>query len=1248
MKKLLLLVLVILLANATFSFAQTNIFPATGNAGVGTTSPSKIFTIRSFGSDTTTLRLEAKNAPAAYFTEISNLHNGAEPFNIKVGSLKLLTLKSLGVGATDGEQTSVFSGYSSLGLSTGSFTPTASSIRLFINNIGNVGIGNTAPDAKFRVTSPNADFRIDYNGAGQNYYDASNYHSFRDNAGNNKLLIYSNLNATHSFNNFTIFTKTGTGLAIQNTNTTSEWNYTSLVASNSVRTHYYGSDPSKDFIIGSDDAAKNFKITNFKNILIDGNMGIGTTAPTEKLEINGNLLLSGTAKYGNSGVRTESRNNAGLQGNAGAMSGFYETYAPENFPKDAGSWWHLIDTRHSNNTNNYAMQLAGSFFDQKLYFRKTNGSPTQAWREVITADPSGEMTIGKSDYTGGSLFFGNANYGIKRGYTVNGNDVGFYTTSGDLYLSTTNSTPQFVLKNSGNVGIGTTTPTAKLEVNSSAIEVALFRGTSDAAAFRFHNDINKGITLSTYKSDYPTTQGSPFGIGANGSIMVQTANAPMAVGTWEVAQPLLLGTSSVERMRIAADGNIGIGTKTPVANLEVVGSENSGIRLSGNTSRLTFTGSKTNLWNIDNFGGTLRFFREDYSAGTAGANGFERMVIKDNGNVGIGTANPSAKLEIASTTGSGLKLSGLSQTNVQAGATRTLGVNDAGEVVIAGNINATSSKQTDLNGYKTFYTNGMSAVVEQAKRYEIARIFTDPVNWNYTAPVEIELQEGYYASGASRKYKVYFGYLNKDGVVNQVEVNDIVASSGAVGVNNFQLTIGTPVTDGTNKYLPIYADVKYYATVKALIKTARTLSANNTGGISGSIYVNTEPTGTNIPVFVPNNNTEFATAGGNSIFSGNVGIGTTTPDANFKLHIKGVHGNTSTLLQLPANANGANTGEISLNTWVSEPNISWEGTGIGANINNWGLTRYNTAMSSSYVRFVPHPTNGYMLFSTIAGNGTKYNNVMAIVNDKIGIGTDAPSEKLSVVHNGTNTPFGAMGIDVGSFSTNANAANSYFFRVRDIGANSTPFIINGNGNVGIGTTTPAYKLAVAGTIYSDNAMFDKELPLYGYGARVAAYGQNGDVGIAIKREVNTPSSWWIRTPNNSTDLDFFNGGTAMKITASGGVAISTTTIPAGYKLAIGGDMIAERVVVKLQANWPDYVFKTGYSLRPLSEVESFVKLNNHLPDVPSEAEVKAKGIDMEQMNATLLKKVEELTLYMIELQKQNDVLKKRMDSLDKK
>jgi len=91
--------------------------------------------------------------------------------------------------------------------------------------------------------------------------------------------------------------------------------------------------------------------------------------------------------------QTQTRDNAGLQGNAGATSGFFETSQPINYPSGATSWWHLLDVRHTNATNNYAMQFAGSFFDQNLYFRKTDNNSAQPWLKVLLEE-NGKVGIG--------------------------------------------------------------------------------------------------------------------------------------------------------------------------------------------------------------------------------------------------------------------------------------------------------------------------------------------------------------------------------------------------------------------------------------------------------------------------------------------------------------------------------------------------------------------------------------------------------------------------------------------------------------------------------------------------------------------------------------------------------------------------------------------------------------------------------------------------------------------------------------
>jgi len=100
------------------------------------------------------------------------------------------------------------------------------------------------------------------------------------------------------------------------------------------------------------------------------------------------------------------------------------------------------------------------------------------------------------------------------------------------------------------------------------------------------------------------------------------------------------------------------------------------------------------------------------------------------------------------------------------------------------------------------------------------------------------------------------------------------------------------------------------------------------------------------------------------------------------------------------------------------------------------------------------------------------------------------------------------------------------------------------------------------------------------------------------------------------------------------IAIGTSNLPQGYRLAVKGAAVFTRVQVMPTSNWPDYVFRKGYRLRSLSELESYIGKYKHLPDMVSAATVSAKGIDVGANQAGLLKKVEELTLYLIDENKQ--------------
>ncbi len=117
-----------------------------------------------------------------------------------------------------------------------------------------------------------------------------------------------------------------------------------------------------------------------------------------------------------------------------------------------------------------------------------------------------------------------------------------------------------------------------------------------------------------------------------------------------------------------------------------------------------------------------------------------------------------------------------------------------------------------------------------------------------------------------------------------------------------------------------------------------------------------------------------------------------------------------------------------------------------------------------------------------------------------------------------------------------------------------------------------------------------------------------------------------------------------------GPASPSLTLPTGYTMAVGGGIITEKVRVATAGGgfWADFVFDKNYKLRTLSEVSEYIKLNKHLPDVPSTADVNREGIDLAQTQAILLQKVEELTLYVIEQNKKINRLEKKVKTLSKK
>lgn len=117
------------------------------------------------------------------------------------------------------------------------------------------------------------------------------------------------------------------------------------------------------------------------------------------------------------------------------------------------------------------------------------------------------------------------------------------------------------------------------------------------------------------------------------------------------------------------------------------------------------------------------------------------------------------------------------------------------------------------------------------------------------------------------------------------------------------------------------------------------------------------------------------------------------------------------------------------------------------------------------------------------------------------------------------------------------------------------------------------------------------------------------------------------------------------VKGNGSVGIGTQDTK-GYKLAVNGSAIFTKVKVEAYSGWPDYVFETPYTLMPLDSLEAYVKENKHLPEIPSAAIVEKEGLDLGEINKTLTKKLEEVTLYLIEINKRNKAMEERLRQLE--
>ena len=342
--------------------------------------------------------------------------------------------------------------------------------------------------------------------------------------------------------------------------------------------------------------------------------------------------------------------------------------------------------------------------------------------------------------------------------------------------------------------------------------------------------------------------------------------------------------------------------------------------------------------------------------------------------------------------------------------------------------------------------------------------------------------------------------------------------------------------------------------------------------------------------------------------NGNLGLGTGDPLSH--LHISG---STDQLLKI---------------------HRTTDGTGL-AGID---LLRYNEFSATDW-RIVNDGGTFKILDATNNFIGAADQNLTITSSGNVGIGIIAPEAPLHV--DGTNL---ISETGNGFFQLGDPAGNHLRFDNNEIlarnGDNTALLFLqfwSGNlslcddnaGRVGIGTSSPQSKVHIV-----DGA----DVSLTGGGELVLG----ATTGPNIAMDGNE-----IQARNNGAGSSLFlqtSAGDVLMIpneTGQVGIGVaSSLNMPADdYLLAVDGKIISEEVRVEISGSWPDYVFDQDYRLTPLSELENQLKSQGHLPGIPSAAQVKEEGILLGDMQRAMLEKIEELTLYVIALQKEIDDLK---------
>jgi len=839
---------------------------------------------------------------------------------------------------------------------------------------------------------------------------------------------------------------------------------------------------------------------------------------------------------------------------------------------------------------------------------QTDGANTRLFIEsdgdigINTTSPQAKLHVNGTISASNLDIAGSASYdsiSITNDLTVNGNSyLGNASTditsiSGSLRVS---GSGDHWIVGGGNVGIGTVSPAFNLDIT----------GTIRATSTIFGNQFKAGVG---------TVAGNSYSYSGNGNIGMYFPSA-VNIG---------FSTSGTERMRIDSSGLVGIGTDNPARLLHLDSAGQTDLHITSNGQGSGSTDGMTVFVDASGTGGL--WLRESQALRFATA-GTERVRIDSSGNVGIGTTSPSDDLHISSSNPI-IRLSNSTTGGVQsfiqnvytggnnfmrfyAGA-YAMGIHSNSSVAIGGSytpLQPSSSNSLVVQsrvGIGTSSPTGSLHVVGSSTSGIFAGLFVENgVTYEESTTgtsankrmVSVQGDGGAYfmgrdvtnniefVMGTSTLGEAFAGAMTAHDMSLRTDNSDrltVKATTGYVGIGTttpsalFELSSGagghssfSTSVGGVTTQISSSASSTNLILDKGISGADAKIQFKTAGSLNFEIGVDSTPADI-FKIGRTNNNADFVVD-----TSGNVGIGTTTPSASLEVN-GGIRFGTDSF--------ASNIGQL-----YTDSTLGTVLTGVVGGTYELALAESGgnillaSPQGTSHVSLVPTSGGNVGIGTTtpvetltVAGNiSQSYSSTgsfgMGYFNGNVGVGTTNPTGMFELSSTQPNVQF--METD-GSADENWRLSTSggkfYFSTLNDVGTTlANRVIIQQDGNVGIGTTTPSASLHVAGDILLDNNQSIKGVNSLGTVFDMMKFDNQNDLYIGgsgyNQRYIGLANRSQIVLNTQSGDYMEFNvNGEIVRMTSAGDVGINTTTPQT--KLHVNGNISASSIEIASSASF---------------------------------------------------------------------------------